>query len=281
MAPAKRPWFRFYTEALTDPKVRRLTPEERWLWVAVLGAARQSPRPGWLMLTEALPLEFDDLAELAGMTVRRVQKGTDKMQDLGLISYDATSRAWNVPSWDSRQFESDDVAARTKKHRERNGDTPTMERSINGDSPSDGTPPETETETETEVTTSVAVATDAGRPDVEALCDHLANAVEANGSLRPTITDRWRTACRLMVDKDGRTPEQIRNAIDWSQADEFWRPNVMSMPKLREKYDQLRLAAQRSRPVARTEQAADGYRALREQMAQVDDLDGRALGEAS
>lgn len=137
-----------------------------------------------------------------------------------------------------------------------------------------------ETDTE-EITTSVAIATDAGRPDVEALCEHLANAVEANGSLRPTITDRWRTACRLMVDKDGRTPEQIRNAIDWSQADEFWRPNVMSMPKLREKYDQLRLAAQRSRPTARTEQAADGYRALREQMAQVDDLDGRALGEAS
>lgn len=146
MAPPKRPWFRFYTEALTDPKVRRLTPEERWLWVAILGAARQSPRPGWLMLTATIPLDFDDLAALAGMTVGRVVKGTDKMQDLGMIGYDTEVKAWFVPSWDDRQFESDDVAARTKKHRRKNTEAAPMERSINGDSGADGTPPETETE---------------------------------------------------------------------------------------------------------------------------------------
>jgi hypothetical protein len=31
--------------------------------------------------------------------------------------------------------------------------------------------------------------------------------------------------------------------IRWCQADEFWRGNILSMPKLREKYDQLRLKA--------------------------------------
>jgi hypothetical protein len=46
-----------------------------------------------------------------------------------------------------------------------------------------------------------------------------------------------------MLDRDKRTEEQIRGAIDWSQADEFWRRNVMSMPKLREQYDRLRLQA--------------------------------------
>ena len=48
-----------------------------------------------------------------------------------------------------------------------------------------------------------------------------------------------------MLDRDGRTEQQIHAAIDWCQADEFWRSNVLSMPKLREKYDQLRLQAQR------------------------------------
>ncbi len=83
------------------------------------------------------------------------------------------------------------------------------------------------------------------RPDVEQVCRHLADRIEANGSKRPPITKGWRDAARLLIDKDGRTVEQILRAIDWCQDDPFWRANVLSMPKLREKYDQLRLAAQR------------------------------------
>ena len=49
-----------------------------------------------------------------------------------------------------------------------------------------------------------------------------------------------------MLDNDGRTEQEIHGAIDWCQADEFWRSNILSMPKLREKYDQLRLQAQRN-----------------------------------
>lgn len=79
------------------------------------------------------------------------------------------------------------------------------------------------------------------RPEVIELCNHLADRIEENGSKRPEIGKSWRTACRLLIDKDGRTPEQIRKAIDWSQEDEFWHTNILSMPTLREKYDQLRL----------------------------------------
>lgn len=84
------------------------------------------------------------------------------------------------------------------------------------------------------------------RPELLALCEHLADRIEANGSRRPRIGQRWLTAARLLVDVDGRSPGQVHAAIDWCQNDDFWRANVMSMPKLREKYDQLRLAASRS-----------------------------------
>ena len=83
------------------------------------------------------------------------------------------------------------------------------------------------------------------RPDVDRICDHLADRIAANGSKRPTITAKWRDAARLMLDRDQRTEEEIHGAIDWCQADEFWRGNVLSLPKLREKFDQLRLQAQR------------------------------------
>ena len=92
-----------------------------------------------------------------------------------------------------------------------------------------------------EGSSSVAV-----REDVLDLCSLLADRIQANGSKRPTITKAWHDSCRLMLDRDGRSPAQVRKAIEWSQHDEFWRTNILSMPKLREKYEQLRLAAQRN-----------------------------------
>lgn len=133
----------------------------------------------------------------------------------------------------------------------------------------DGLPSKTqaETETETEIKRSTTYFSssetdepssdtdDAHEPpirhDVERVCRALADAVEGNGSKRPQITKRWRDAARLMIDKDGRTVDQILACIAWCQADDFWRGNVMAMPKLREKYDALRLAAlreQRQKP---------------------------------
>jgi hypothetical protein len=91
---------------------------------------------------------------------------------------------------------------------------------------------------------------------VERLCVHLAERVEANGSKRPTISKEWRDAARLMIDKDQRTEEQIHTAIDWCQDDEFWHANVLSMPSLRKRYDQLRLKARQQKRTSVTPQPA-------------------------
>lgn len=85
------------------------------------------------------------------------------------------------------------------------------------------------------------------RADVDRLCEHLASCIEANGSKRPRITKRWRDSCRRMIDIDGRTEKQIRDAIDWCQGNEFWQANILSMPKLREKYETLRIQATNER----------------------------------
>jgi hypothetical protein len=106
--------------------------------------------------------------------------------------------------------------------------------------------PEPGSQTQTRKTKDIVPAKPP-RDDAERLCAHLANRIEANGSKRPTITAKWLDAARLMIDLDGRTEEQAHTAIDWCQDDEFWRSNVMSMPTLREKYDQLRLQAIREK----------------------------------
>ncbi|MFK0222163.1 hypothetical protein ACIQWN_28735 [Streptomyces vinaceus] len=88
------------------------------------------------------------------------------------------------------------------------------------------------------------------RPDVEQACLLLADLMEANGCRRPAITKDWRDAARLLIDKDGVPLDDVLGAIRWSQANDFWRSNILSMPKLRKQYDTLRLQAQRGRAQA-------------------------------
>jgi len=153
MAPPSRPWFRFYTEALYDRKLRRLKPEQRWLWVAVLGAARQSSRPGHLLVSDDEPMEAEDLADIAAMPAEDVERTLPLFDRAGMIHRDPESGAWVVTNWGDRQFESDNTTARTRRHRakERSMER-SMERSIavpGNDSPAfDGTPPDTETDTD-------------------------------------------------------------------------------------------------------------------------------------
>lgn len=93
-----------------------------------------------------------------------------------------------------------------------------------------------------------------GRPEVEMLCDKLADAVAANGVKRPTKTKAARDAARLLLDKDGYTLDQVLWMINWATTHEFWRSNILSMAKLRDKFDQMKLQAldSKHRPAAGT-----------------------------
>lgn len=107
-----------------------------------------------------------------------------------------------------------------------------------------------ETEIETEVHTSHEA-----RPDVEEILDHLDAAIHRHDpeARLPGRTKGNHDAGRRLIDLDRRTADQVKAVIDWSQQSDFWRPNVRSMTKLREKYDVLRGQAQRDgflRPAA-------------------------------
>ena len=85
------------------------------------------------------------------------------------------------------------------------------------------------------------------RPDVEAVCDAMAASVQRRTGRTPRVTTAWRTQARLMIDRDGRTVDEITRVIDWAEGNDFWRANVLSVPKLRQKFDTLRLQSQRPR----------------------------------
>lgn len=151
----------------------------------------------------------------------------------------------NMHDYLQHQRSADEVAALREARREagRKGGIAKAKslasaKQVPGQTPSKDVP---STETETEVGSNEPTR----REDIERICSHLADRIEANGSKRPAISKAWRNAARLMLDKDGRTEHAIHKAIDWCQDSTFWRANVMSMPTLREKFDTLRLQAQR------------------------------------
>jgi len=86
------------------------------------------------------------------------------------------------------------------------------------------------------------------RPDVVEICNYLADKVEAGGSKRPPIGKQWFTEARLLLDEKREpkaTVEKVKALIDWIQDSDWWKPKVLAMPKLRAKYDEIRLDAVR------------------------------------
>lgn len=79
------------------------------------------------------------------------------------------------------------------------------------------------------------------REEIIHLCTVMADCVEGNGAKRPTITKAATEATRKLLDVDGYTPHQVEWMIRWATSHEFWRSNILSMSKLRDKFDQLKL----------------------------------------
>lgn len=58
--------------------------------------------------------------------------------------------------------------------------------------------------------------------------------------------DSWANEVRLMREQDGRTHREVCELFQWANRDQFWRSNILSPGKLREKWTQL--SARRASP---------------------------------
>jgi uncharacterized protein YdaU (DUF1376 family) len=81
-------------------------------------------------------------------------------------------------------------------------------------------------------------------PQAAELAKHLRDRIQENNPQAKVTTsqlEHWGDDARLMLNSDHRDLSEVRAVIDWCQHDSFWRTNILSMAKLREKYDQLTL----------------------------------------
>lgn len=168
------PWFRFYNEAINDPKLKRIsvmTKQPRALingvWVGVLCLASESPERGELLISEGMPYLIEEIIDAVGVDFEIGEFIIDHLLKFGLLSFDG--EVYSIAQWDKRQFKSDNSAERVKKHRAKKsqqsnnssnlngtGDIRYPKRDSNVECNVTETPPDTESETYIDNTAATA-----------------------------------------------------------------------------------------------------------------------------
>jgi hypothetical protein len=147
-------WFRFYSEAMSDIKLRRvarLTGESPatvlGIWVILLSIASDSPERGLLLLSAGNPATIEDIEDVAGCNVSETLL---KLIETGLVTECTTDygKVLCIPAWEKRQFESDTSTKRVQELRKRRKGTEKGENETFQER--SGNVPETDTETDTE-----------------------------------------------------------------------------------------------------------------------------------
>ena len=148
MAPM--PWFRFYSEAVRDTKLRRIArktdrpfAETIGIWAIILSFASESHQRGQLLLSDGNPVDQDDISDIAGCNA---DETLQQLQSNGMVT--VSDGVICVSAWNKRQYESDNSTPRVNKFRDkaRNVSETLHERFSNADV----TPPDTDTESDTE-----------------------------------------------------------------------------------------------------------------------------------
>jgi hypothetical protein len=74
------------------------------------------------------------------------------------------------------------------------------------------------------------------------LAELLQKEMKANNpKLKEQNLESWANTFRLMMERDGRSFNEIKSMIIWCQHDTFWYKNILSAEKLRKQFDRLTL----------------------------------------
>lgn len=113
MAPRPLPWWRFYTEFVDDPKMRRRPPIDNWILCVIFTFGRESIVPGTLLLALGMPVTLEDVAHRSRVPLEEVEDfvayaiGPPK-----ILRWEGDTLT--IVNWNRRQYESD---RRTKGER--------------------------------------------------------------------------------------------------------------------------------------------------------------------
>lgn len=100
------PWFRFYSDAVDNEKLRLLAHEDRWHFVALLCCKRQG------IIDQGNDLIDRKLSVKLGVQLRELAVIKGRLFEVGLITED-----WQPVGWNEHQYVSDMNEYKAKKQK--------------------------------------------------------------------------------------------------------------------------------------------------------------------
>jgi len=278
----RRTWIKLWIdESLRGSMIAELTPEQRWIFIGLLLLAGRSKTPGTIFNRNdefGVPFGYsnarlaDELGvksgSIPGALHRMILKNKITINKKGVI---------NICNWTKYQSEYErqrvarikvrtpaaDICGGTPQisagdvfnpSRTNAADVSALDREGEGDK-------------EKKYKNTSRPVSQEQNPDDVKLTQLLISLMKENNPessilkhQTPVRLAGWYSSCRLLRERDGKTPEAIAQVIQFSQDDEFWRSNILSMPKLREQWDQLYLKAKSavSRQASKSSQVDKG-----------------------
>jgi len=168
-------WFRFYHEALEDPKVQTLSPAvfKAWVNLLCLAAKHHGKIADSNVISFALRITPAKAADLVHI-----------LESHGLL--DKNGVGWEPHKWQERQYKSDDVTLRTRAFRERQQNVPkNVPGTLHGTFT--GTPSESDSESEQKQKPSVGSLL--RNPEPCTICGYKGNRSVVGLDLLPRCLD--------------------------------------------------------------------------------------------
>lgn len=274
-----------------SPDISDLAIEDRLLFIGLWSYVDDNGVGQDRVSTICADLFADDLSRDPRETLARVSEGLGRLSEAGrIVRFTVGNRDYlAIDNWAKHQ--------RIDKPNKPRYPGPTSENAQiretlaessrdTRDIPAPGTEEQGNRGTEEQFSSSTVASDDRPdenepepRPEVEELLDLLDAEIESNGNKIPSRTKRGRNEMRLLIDRDAYSLEQIRYVIHWCQSDPFWKANILSAKKLREKFPQLvakirseaERPTRRDQPRNRAQERIDNNKAVIEELRRIEE----------
>ncbi|HDR3896520.1 phage replisome organizer N-terminal domain-containing protein [Bacillus cereus group sp. MYBK234-1] len=252
-------WIKLSTSMFEDEKIRLIEsmPEADTLliiWIRLLAQAGKTNASGYIFLSKNIPYSDEMLATLFNRPIATVRLALQTFQQFGMIEI-TDDQYICISNWEKHQ-NVDGLervkqlnAERNRKYRERKKQ---QQLSLENKSNDNDVPVTSRDGTDIEEDKELDIDREKDKKKKEKPSRHKFETCDTNGAKylferikgnnpkqKEPNFDSWANDFRLMREKDNRELKEIKDVIDWCQADPFWQGNILSPKKLREKFDQL------------------------------------------
>lgn len=222
-------WAVFDTHSI-DGRLDGYTPEALDHIIGWPGFADAVIAVGWLGVDGPETLILPEFDEHNGKSGKR--RAEDQKRKRGERKSDKNPQSVRKTSAEN----ADENGSREEKRREEKEDKDTSEKN-----------PDVGAEDDDEVVSKERREKRRGTPEDESCARWIFGRILANNpEHKPPNFVKWADEVRLMREQDHRTHRAICELFDWVQGDGFWRANVLSPSKLRDKWDQLTILRNRN-----------------------------------